>query len=104
MLLPLKIPEWHYHYPGNGITFKMLETFIEKHFEIGEKYLEYVRYASLDPSCYHCSVLGWAGPVCFRIPKPMLNYNSSGFHYLSVFIITFIIICFQSPSIIKQSG
>ena len=67
MLLPLKIPEWHYHYPGNGITFKMLETLIEKHFEIGEKYLEYVRYASLDPSCYHCSALGWAGPVSSNI-------------------------------------
>jgi hypothetical protein len=70
--------------PGSHY-FKMLETFIEKHFEIGEKYLEYVRYACLDPSCYHCSALGWAGPVCSRIPKPMPNYNSSGFHYLSVF-------------------
>ena len=71
--------------PGSHY-FKMLETFIEKHFEIGEKYLEYVRYACLDPSCYHCSALGWAGPVCSCIPKPMPNYNSSGFHYLSVFV------------------
>ena len=73
----MAIPGSHY--------FKMLETFIEKRFEIGEKYLEYFRYACLDPSCYHCSALGWTGPVCSRVPKPMPNYNSSGFHYLSVF-------------------
>lgn len=35
--------------PGSHY-FKMVQDFIEKHFDIGEKYLEYVRYACLDDS------------------------------------------------------
>lgn len=68
--------------PG-GHYFKMLQTFADKHFEIGEKYLEYVRCSALE-SCMHCSETGWIGPICGRVPKPMPDYAADGYHYRGV--------------------
>ena len=64
--------------------FKLIQTFMEQHFEIGEKYMEYVRYSCNSSSCLQCNETGWVGSACHKIPKPMPNYDADGMHYLSV--------------------
>lgn len=58
------------------------------HFEIGEKYLEYIWYSCVDsarPPCAFCSESDWVGAKCTRIPKSMPDYSADGRHYKSVF-------------------
>ena len=71
-----------YHY------FKKVLAFTENHFEIGRKYLEYVRHYCADSaqsSCAFCSESDWVGSKCTKIPKPMPDYSADGLHYTSVF-------------------
>ena len=69
--------------PGSHY-FKLLQGFIQSHFEIGEKYIEFLRHSCSACPCFHCAEFDWAGPVCSRIPKPFPNYNANGMHYLDV--------------------
>jgi hypothetical protein len=64
--------------------FKLIQTFMEEHFEVGEKYMEYVRYFCNSSSCRHCNESGWVGSACHKIPKPMPDYSADGMHYMSV--------------------
>ena len=59
----------------------MLQTFITNHFEVGEKYLEYLR-SPCKGKCQLCPESKFIGPECQRIPKPMPDYSVPGFHYL----------------------
>ena len=72
----------------DGSYYKMLEQFKDSHFEIGEKYAEYVKGACNGLGgglCSFCEVNHWVGPPCNRIPKPYPNYTEKKFKYLSVF-------------------
>ena len=64
--------------------FKLIQTFMEQHFEVGEKYMEYVRYCCNSSYCSHCNESGWVGSACYKIPKPMPDYGADGMHYMSV--------------------
>ena len=63
--------------------FKRLSRFIENHFDIGEKYLEYIKSNCKENFCF-CEDLFWIGPPCSKISKPYPNYETSGFHYMSI--------------------
>ena len=72
--------------PGSHYS-KKVETFMDTHFEIGEKYLEYVRHScsiSGEAPCDLCAESNWVGGKCARIPKPMPDYSVDGLHYMSV--------------------
>ncbi len=72
--------------PGSHY-FKKVQTFMDTHFEIGEKYLEYVRHScsiSGEAPCDLCAESNWEGGKCARIPKPMPDYSVDGLHYMSV--------------------
>lgn len=64
--------------------FKLIQTFMDQHFEVGEKYMEYVKYCCNCSSCLHCNESGWVGSACHKIPKPMPDYSADGMHYMSV--------------------
>ena len=61
-----------------------IETFSQLHMETGEKFTEFTRYSCCSMSCVYCCRIGWIGPPCQRIPKPMPNYERDGMHYLNV--------------------
>ena len=74
------IPGYHY--------FKKVLAFMKNHFEIGEKYLEYVRHSCADSGqsrCAFCSESDWVGSKCTIIPKSMPDYSADGLHYKNVF-------------------
>jgi hypothetical protein len=64
--------------------FKLIQTFMEQHSEVGEKYMEYVRYCCNSSSWLHCNESGWIVSACNKIPKPMPDYSADGMHYMSV--------------------
>ena len=73
------VPGCHY--------FKKVHDFIDIHFEVGEKYMEFVRYCCSDTTgapCAHCAESGWVSTNCTRIPKPMPDYSADGHRYMSV--------------------
>ena len=73
------VPGCHY--------FKKVHDFIDIHFEVGEKYMEFVRYCCSDSTgapCAHCAESGWVSTNCTRIPKPMPDYSADGLRYKSV--------------------
>ena len=60
--------------------------FVENHFEIGEKYIEFVKFAcQKSEMCTFCSYHDWAGPPCEAVPKPYTDHGANGFRYKSVF-------------------
>ena len=71
----------------DGSYYKMLEHFKDSHFEIGEKYGEYVKAACNglgEELCSFCDESHWVGPSCNRIPKHYPNYAEKIFKYLRV--------------------
>ena len=73
--------------PG-GYYYSYLETFISKHFEIGEKYAEFVKYSCSESNmelCRFCQSNPWNGPPFQRVPKPCPDYAAEKYKYLSVF-------------------
>lgn len=64
--------------------FKLVQTFTQEHFEVGEKFMEYVGYCCNSSSCVYCNESGWVGSACHKIPKPMPYYNTDGMHYMNV--------------------
>ncbi|KAG8175759.1 hypothetical protein JTE90_029244 [Oedothorax gibbosus] len=68
--------------PGHGYYSKLLK-FIADHFQIGELFLEFLRFHCQDSTCDFCS-LGWSGPTCTAIKRPYLDYSRAGFHYLNI--------------------
>ena len=65
--------------------FNQVMSFVETHFECGEKYIEFVKFSCTKSEvCAFCSTHGWVGPPCKTVPKPYPNYEANGFHYLSV--------------------
>ena len=74
--------------PGYNYYSK-LENFSKAHIRIGNKCLEFVKFAcendSVDGSlCLHCSKSGWIDCVCQRIPEPMPDYESTKYKYMHV--------------------
>ncbi|KAG8201861.1 hypothetical protein JTE90_027341 [Oedothorax gibbosus] len=67
--------------PGHGYYSKLLKS-IADHFEIGELFLEFIRFHCQDVKCDFFS-LGWSGPPCTAIKSPYPDYSQSEFHYLS---------------------
>ena len=59
----------------------MLQNFINTHFEVEEKYLEFLQSPCVD-TCEQCPKATIIGPKCHKIPKPMLDYSANGYHYL----------------------
>ena len=55
--------------------------------EVGEKYMEFVRYCCSDSTgapCAHCAESDRVSTNCTRIPKPMPDNSADGHHYKSV--------------------
>ncbi len=73
--------------PGHNYVSK-LEIFSGKHVIIGEKYLEFVKFACSDgadaTSSSHCVGYGWVDGPCDRIPEPMPYTKSDNFRYLHI--------------------
>ena len=46
--------------PGSHY-FKLLQGFIQSHFEIGEKYIEFLRHSCSASPCFHCAEFDWVG-------------------------------------------
>ena len=67
--------------PGHGYYSK-IEKFMSDHFEIGELYIEYIRYGCDDPDeCEFCGK-GWTGSPLVRCPKPYPDADRlPEFHY-----------------------
>ena len=61
----LLIPGYNY--------FSMLQNFINRHFEVGEKHLAFLQFPCVD-TCEQCSKPTFTGPKCHKIPKPMPEY------------------------------
>ena len=72
--------------PGANF-FKQVTFSSESRFEVGEKYIEFVKFSCTksQTECSFCSRHDWVGPLCERAPKPYPDYGADGFHYLSVF-------------------
>ena len=68
--------------PGKNY-FENINLFIENHFDVVEKYLEYLK-SVCDNSMCCCKDFCWTGPQCFKIPKPYPDYDAPGFHYKHV--------------------
>ena len=71
------LPVYHY--------MQKLEAFMQRHIQLGEMYLEYIR-DSCDPDtkCEYCQNLKWQAPIMERIPRPFPDETKDG-HYLDVF-------------------
>jgi hypothetical protein len=69
-----------YHYITNVLNF------IERHYRIGELYMEYIRDGCRENGevCKRCSEKDWVGPRFSRVPAPYPDPYKSG-HYMSVF-------------------
>ena len=63
--------------------FESISLLIENHFDVGEKYIEYLK-SVCDNSMCCCKDFCWTGPQCFKIPKPYPDYDAPGFHYKQV--------------------
>ena len=72
--------------PGNN-NYKKLETFISLHFELGEKYMEYIKCTPTNTSsCEFCDIHPFRGPPVTPVPKPYPNYDLlPKYHYCDVF-------------------
>ena len=73
--------------PG-AAYYKQLTEFMDLHFEVGMKYLEFLKFdciKKLGKACKFCEENPWVGPSCSRVPRPMPNYESiTGYHYRPV--------------------
>ena len=58
----------------------MLRNFINRHFEVGEKYLEFLRSPYVDP-CEQCPKSTFICPKYHKTSKPMPDYSTDGYHY-----------------------
>ncbi|CAB4017603.1 Transient receptor potential cation channel subfamily A member 1, partial [Paramuricea clavata] len=69
-----------YHYITNVLNF------IERHYRIGELYMEYIRDGCRENGevCKKCSEKDWVGPRFSRVPAPYPDPDKPG-HYMSVF-------------------
>ena len=67
--------------------FTKIYGIIDIHFQIGEMFLEYQKGASKISSGKLCDFCKSSGKCCGQtehIPRPFLDYQSPGFHYLPV--------------------
>ena len=73
--------------PGSNY-FSKLEAFSKKHIIVGEKYLEFVKFACADgmngTPCSHCLEDGLVNEAFRRIPEPMPDARSGNFQYLHI--------------------
>ena len=71
----LLIPGYNY--------FSVLQNFINKHSEVEEKYLDFLRSPCVD-TCEQCQKPTFIGLKWHMIPKPKPDYSDDGYHYLAV--------------------
>ena len=73
----LSVPGYHY--------MQKLEAFMQRHIQLGEMYLEYIR-DSCDPDtkCEYCQTFNWQASIMERVPRPLPDDKKEG-HYLDVF-------------------
>ena len=60
----------------------MLQNFINIHFEVGEKYLEFLQSPCVD-TCEKCMKPTFIVPKSRKIPNLMPDYSADGYHYFS---------------------
>ena len=61
--------------------FQQSYEFVENHVELGEKYIEFVKFACRKSEiCTFCSTHDWVGPPCETVPKPYPDYDANGLH------------------------
>ena len=69
-----------------GANYFISYEYVENHFELGEKYIQFVKFACRKSEiCTFCPTHDWVGPPCETVPKPYPDYDANGLHYKSVF-------------------
>ena len=61
--------------------FPMLQNFISKQFDVGEKYSEFL-HSHCVYSLEQCSKVKFIGPKCHKILEPMPNNSANSYYYL----------------------
>lgn len=57
---------------------------MQKHVQLGELYLEFIRNSSAPDECDYCQKTEWQAPIMERIPCPFPDKTRES-HYLDVF-------------------
>ena len=58
--------------------YQKIESFLLTHFERGQKYMEYIKFACNETTgslCDYCLKHPWVGPPCQKIPWPFPDYS-----------------------------